>query len=600
MPFSKCFIILLVSIVAARPVLQTRDVKATGPGGVINQQVRFADAAGTAVQVGVLGPARKHSVAQSSPMGPLSAVYRDVLRSVREPCRAVDGSMCEIAIGSFGSVGEVQYDFSNSVENVKGRSTQVLVACRCVGKECNKAVLIRPINVFESLPHNATQKPMRKTCIYEAVGNGFTDCHAELLRNVRRPIGQRPEYTHGGNAFVYTVNNPVSQSTWTAQGQRGWTRDCLEEDVNSLPTATMDDFKHIQQNTHTTPPDNACKPPNNLVQYFQEADQAAGEACYATYEYAALAASHFGSQQDEFAIGMRQDSYMDSKPPLVSNTELALTCSAAGLGVIVLFGIYRTRRENADRAGLYLFRVVLVQILSFALESLPLHIALGQETLARSWESEFADVGGSLALGSDQLEVQGSAEGSVLVMTAMMGTVKYNFTRVSLVAGFTAAFDLVALGIIGATLLTRRRPRPPRPVRPFQRFMRFMRRYPPRETQQNEHERLELEANLRQQQILRITGHAAAGNIRKNENELEGMASETSTINSESSAGLSNEPVSIDLGADVVPPIEPLAHGYAVEFASPPEQTAAGEDGSRTSPEGMQGIEMGSNDPASR
>lgn len=46
-------------------------------------------------------------------------------------------------------------------------------------------------------------------------------------------------------------------------------------------------------------------------------------------------------------------------------------------------------------------------------------------------------MGGPVALDSDQLGSQGSAEGSVLVMTAVIGTMKYQLKRVSLVAGFT-------------------------------------------------------------------------------------------------------------------------------------------------------------------
>lgn len=450
---SLLFLPLLTCIAVAIPGV-LYDVSAFGPQGKLGLVERLRDAVGTATQVWKHGPARRLTAINTLRSGPLSAVYRTAISSngTSAKCETRPHQKCEVAIDGFGTVGEVHYEFQSARTNTAGRSTQVLVACVCLTDECIDAVLMRPINLFTRATNGSYVDSGKRTCLFEAVDGEFSDCHSELLRVSYRPSKLRPEYLRE-EAFNYSVVDGTNEF-WDANGQRGWTRDCNESEVDALPAISMAELqkRKLKFNMHKTPPGNQCRAPPR-VQYFRAADVDA-QSCTEIYDHAAAAAAHIATQQDEIATANMESSYKDEKPPLLEDTELALICSAAGLGVLFVWSRYRKKLRPADNSVLLLVVGVVGQVaVLYVLEALPLHTALGGELRARDWSSLFSFVDATLVLGRDQTGPQGSAVGSVVVLTAVLGEVRYTHTREALVAALTALFDLAAVVIIFMTVV---------------------------------------------------------------------------------------------------------------------------------------------------
>lgn len=436
------------------PPATVRDVIPSGPDGVLSPLQRWRDAVGTATQPWQRGRAMMLSIIHSVRSGPLSEVYKSSLSTASSsPCKPEQGKKCEVGIDGFGTAGEVQYEFESAKRNNKGRSTQVMVGCQCLSVECDIAILIRPVNVFRTLPGGNLQDTGKRTCIYEAVNGKFSDCHGELLRVSVRGEKERPKYTRGEGKFDYAVVESLSER-WNATGQRGWTRDCLDTDIAALPVINTSRLAKddIDFNVHRTQPKGPhCTPPEN-VQYYRSEEEADGEDCGKVYEYAASAAAHMASQGDEIAVGNLESSHLTKKPPLVSNTELTLVCSAAALGILVLWTMYRKQISSKHTSIGRLGFCVLGQVFSYVLEALPLHSALTSEFSAMRWSSIFAFADGTLALAKDQISGQGTAKGSVLILTSLVGEVQYRDTREIIVVILALLFDVLALGIIAATI----------------------------------------------------------------------------------------------------------------------------------------------------
>lgn len=438
--------------------LSPRDVQVVGPAGNVSLLARWRDTVGTATQVSAHGAASAQDVFQTDRSGPLSNVYRSTLGTeASTPCVPDSERKCEVAIDGFGTVGEVHFVFESSLANIKGRSTQVMIACRCLSEECGDAVLVRPIDVRDEQGNQVNNG----TCIYEAVDGNFTDCHTELLRVTYRDRGHRPNYMRGTGAFNYSVTDPNYGDFWNATGQRGWERDCTDRDVNELSVFDSAALRpeNVAFNVHETNPSvSHCKPPTESVTYFRE-EEAAGEECSTLFKYAAAAAAHRATQQDEIAIGNVESSYVYPKPELVSDTELALSCSGAGLGLLFVWSMFRKQQYKRNATMWYILWVATIQVLSFLLEALPLHTALGSEISAREWVSQFASVDGTVALAKGHSTPQGSAEGSVLILTSVLGEVRYRHTRVGLLAGLTVFFDITVLTLVVLTFLRKLRVR---------------------------------------------------------------------------------------------------------------------------------------------
>ncbi|CDF33691.1 unnamed protein product [Chondrus crispus] len=155
------------------------------------------------------------------------------------------------------------------------------------------------------------------------------------------------------------------------------------------------------------------------------------------------------SQQDCYAVGKFQGTFLlHPTVTLVSDTELALSCSAAALGLIFLVSFYVKELKRKTSTYCHLALIVFFQFLSYALEALPLHTALSSEISARDWSSMFAFVDATKG-------VNGGENKTVLILTGVLGEVKHYKTRVMTVAVLTAAFDFVAIVIVGMTITSK-------------------------------------------------------------------------------------------------------------------------------------------------
>lgn len=362
--------------------------------------------------------------------------------------------MCQVASGSFANVGEVQYTFTDLGRNIQGRSRQVMVACRCLSKICDLAILVRPVDIFTREADGERRDTGSRTCLYEAVEGKFSDCHSEVLRVSK----QKEKSARDGmdpKAFNYRVKDDVHGDFWNATGRRGISAECLDTDIASLPTVnvsslTSDDVRFNMR--ESSPPDTFCHG-NENVKYYRSADPDDGEACSLIYDKSLAVAAHTASQQDCYAIGKVSGTYLQpASVTLVTNTELALSCSAAVLGIIFVASLYIKEMKKKDSKYVALAWAVLFQILSYILEALPLHTALGSEISARDWRSLFAFVDATLGLG-----VKGSsARDGVLLMDVVLGELQHHKTRVITVAILTAVFDLIAIIIIVVTFVRKR------------------------------------------------------------------------------------------------------------------------------------------------
>ncbi|CDF36175.1 unnamed protein product [Chondrus crispus] len=460
-----CITCLSLCVDTARPPLvQTKNVDPVGPTGTLDPLRRLQDSVGTATQVWANGPMEEHRTIAASRTGPMSAVYRAALASnASQECNPFSGHQCEVAINGFGTVGEVQYTFNNSRENLQGNSTQVMVACRCIGQgknsaECGVALLVRPITLTRVGADGEREETGRHVCIYEAVGEKFSDCHSELVRLSTRPAGTKPEYWRHPLNFTYEVPDPISGDYWRADGQRGWTHDCEEAEFDALPEYNISNLRRedLRFNNHTTPAGKGgyCRPPEG-VQYYRDVAEGSDDECAELYDFAAPSSAHIATQQDEIAVGQDPHTYISEKTPLTSYTELALSVSAACLGVLFAWSMYRKimKKKNAEQPVKYFLVGLLKQVMSYALEALPLHIALAHEVGCRHWWSQFAFMDATITLAHGFTGAQGSARDSMLVITAVMGEVEYLYTNESLLALITALFDLIAIAIFILTVV---------------------------------------------------------------------------------------------------------------------------------------------------
>lgn len=402
-------------------------------------------------------PYRSHSFAEASTVsapreGPLSAVYRATLFSapVSKPCVPGGGKICQVASGSFAKVGEVHYAFNDSGRNIQGISRQVMVACHCLSSSCDLAILARPIDVFTHEADGVKRDTGERTCLYEAVDGKFSDCHSEVLQVTNRDRESVRDDTDE-NAFVYIVNNPKHGDFWNATGTRGVTAECLDTDIARLPTLNVSSLESDQVGIikrRSSPPNNFCHGYGN-VQYYRPTDPADGETCSRIYDKSMTVAAHKASQQDCFAVGKAPGTYLQpASVTLVTNTELALSCSTAVLGIVVLFSFYRKQMEKEKPTYVTIGLAVLFQVISYSLEALPLHTALGSEINARNWRSLFAFIDATLTLSKS-----GSARDGVLILSVVLGELQHYKTRVRTVAVLAAIFDLVALILIILTIV---------------------------------------------------------------------------------------------------------------------------------------------------
>lgn len=391
--------------------------------------------------------------------GPLAAVFRATLStSSSSLCTAEDPvQKCEVALDGFGTIGQVFYTFNDYEKNRIGRSTQTVVACRCLSQNCTRAVLVRPVTIMTSDADGNLVDSGKSTCLYQAFENNFSECHRELFRVSYRDkdYGRRNALNLEESVAVeYSVADEHHGDFWSARGDRGTKLKCLESDINKLRRVNVSTISLDQNDSVEHPNDDsqasACVPPEGW-QYFRGEEQSEEELCGEVFDNALFASRHIASQQDCFGVGKRELAFMNpASVSLISDTELALTCSSAVLGIMWLWSVLLKQVRIGTRPTRLSVLAVGVQMgLSYVLEALPLHTALSNEIKGRSWRSLIAFVD---ATTSEIGKETSNFIGKILVMTVVLGETEHLSTRVGLVAALTGVFDFVAL-VLGISII---------------------------------------------------------------------------------------------------------------------------------------------------
>lgn len=449
MAASAALFVSLLAFAAAAPVLPlswTRSI-AVGADVVSNPFQRYRDTIGTAMDPAGRGALRTNAVFHSDRSAAVSAEYRNAFISLfsKDSCQFDDENKCEVAVNGIGTVGEVQYTFNIPGKNVRGRSTQVMVACRCASRDCSQAVLMRPVNVLQNASKEGDPaEVVGRTCIYRQSKRTryLDDCHREVLRTTTRPINAEPYYpdaTQVNSIFNYKV----PEVAWSATGQRGWTYSVTADELDAMPTVNLSDYGGLGNKTRIS------EGKGDSMRWVREVDDADGAACAELYKFADAAASWRATQQDIIATGRLTDTYLDGPPNLISTTELALVSSAAGLGTLAVWATYLKHKQRPSTNLKDLVKIAVIQVLVHALESFPIHVALVDEISARQWKSQFVHIDGTLAVFSNSTEAQPSAARDILINTAVAGTVEYRTTKLAVLVVVVLLFDAASLiGIV--------------------------------------------------------------------------------------------------------------------------------------------------------
>lgn len=390
-------------------------------------------------------------IAHTAPRsGPTSAVFRAALSAEQSPrCTPGLDQMCHVAVGSFANVGHVRYYFNDTRRNIRGSSNQVMIACRCLSRDCALAILVRPVEIVTRSPDGKLQPSGKKTCLYESVQGKFSDCYSEALR-ISYKNRESTRKLDDPNEFNYTVNDDYHGDYWTALGRRGTIIQCLDTDIEQLPRANLSEIKSqdVRFNEHRSGPrGDTCGAKGN-VQVHRSAVQRDDEDCVTSYDTSMSVSAHTASQQDCYAVGKVEGTYLQPTTlSLVSDTELTLSSSAGVLGIIFLGSLYFKLMKKSTCTYAALWVAVILQCLSYALEALPLHIALGSEITASNWVSLFAFVDATQASHAD------GTKNGIIIITAVVGEVRHHTTRVMTIAVLTAVFDMLAISCVLLTIL---------------------------------------------------------------------------------------------------------------------------------------------------
>lgn len=457
-----------VHISADKDVPLLRHVKSIGLEGTLTLLERLRDAIGTATQAWGFGPSLMHSVHHSLEHGPLRVVYRNAISAELGALKGA-GRLKELMTRGFGTVGVVRYSFKSNRMNVAGESTQVMTACRCTGHDCTEAILLRPVNITETGPDGRIRLTGRKSCIYQFYKGTFTDCHSETIKTQDKRKGQS---RHHSDYWVFEVNaSQHGEGSWKALGFRGWDYACHEDDFKLLPrvnvsgigmaniSSEIEDYP-LRKDEGPVPMDSrsGCRPPPG-VQYFRDEREEDGAQCAETYEFSIAAGSFRASQMDQVAIGMKADSYTSELPALLRFWEVLVLSCAASLGLYFAHASLTKYRKKGFWSRLRTVKLVAVILMSVAFEALPLHFALGFEADAKKWAGRFAYLAATIAVGKDQVQVQESAYGNIVVLTALLGESQYIETQLVTVVAFTAVVDIGGVVILLAVVFVHCRAR---------------------------------------------------------------------------------------------------------------------------------------------
>eukprot|EP00179_Madagascaria_erythrocladioides_P006176 CAMPEP_0198320022 /NCGR_PEP_ID=MMETSP1450-20131203/9037_1 /TAXON_ID=753684 ORGANISM="Madagascaria erythrocladiodes, Strain CCMP3234" /NCGR_SAMPLE_ID=MMETSP1450 /ASSEMBLY_ACC=CAM_ASM_001115 /LENGTH=550 /DNA_ID=CAMNT_0044023455 /DNA_START=117 /DNA_END=1769 /DNA_ORIENTATION=+ len=460
----KCVVSVLVALLMAVPSVGADFVDGSeGPGtglvGEINLFDRLADAIGTVLQLIGQGNIPTGFVIHSERTGPMPSAFRDAyFKSNLPKCAGGIDDRCNAAADGLGTIGRVGYRFESSLANLRGSSMQTQIACLCVNVDCSLSVVIHPVVIEENNGSKSTE------CLlaYNEEAEKLITCPIELLRISPNTEDTVPDPAQDKRAWNFSVI--TEQDWWVATGFRSQLAQWTREQFDDVPFFERDIYgfnsEEVEANFLLQVP--TSQPKVSLFRGVTPALSGQGNPCDLPLRVAANGAAWIATQQDRHATGREEETYLEAKPQLVSDTELALVGSAAALGTLAGFSILHRAETSLLDANIFsphferrkalvsYAMTVLVALLAFVLEALPLQVALGQEIGASRWMSEMLALDVALGVNGDKspsnirLGENGVASnGSVAVASALIGKVSYHSTRASLVGGLTAAFDIL-------------------------------------------------------------------------------------------------------------------------------------------------------------
>lgn len=392
-----------------------------------------------------LSPVENTTLVRSSRSGPVQNVFRSTL-STFLTCTPNTTHTCRPAASRlFGTVGNAYYFFNHSDHNFIGQSLQAIIACRCLNTNCSHAVQIRPVTIVDD--------DDKHTAVYIAIDNGgvlgYPDCLSQVYRVVPNRRNEQLPQVENTPLLQFSVADARVGDFWNVSAYRGWHYRCTKADVLKLPTINVSTIATSALRPLETTFDlsSPCKPKGASMMF--RAMESEEEEVAAIYKRAAEAAMIQGSGQDCFANGREPRAYLSkASVSLVSDTELALACSAALLGLLFMIGACRKFTEESDQGMVTKKRLssfLFAQIIYLVLETLPLLVLLIIELQASRWRSVFAfiDAVRVTSGASDQDKI--STDG-VLLITETVGDIQHLYTRTGLL--FTLTLTLVVLSIL--------------------------------------------------------------------------------------------------------------------------------------------------------
>ncbi|GAB0497706.1 hypothetical protein MMPV_009043 [Pyropia vietnamensis] len=427
---------------------------ATGPTGAISSTVRFTDGLATLVAPGAIGKTPAGTVYWSSADNFLTTIYKDVFLDagaglVEHHCLDDDSPACAISPHHPAISAVVRFFFDAPHTNTRGTSVQTQLACQCMNADCSKIVTVA---LRRPPAADAGSPGANGSCTYQAValeGDGgqpptLHSCVSALMHI--GTVDRRPEGPFPLEDFEYNVTR-FGDSAWSAQGYRnGFVADATPPRVLANITAARTTFPDVADASLPSP---SFTPVTTV-------EDAPAEVCAALGPTLGLAASHHASAQDAAATGTDQGSFLDTPPPLLTDTDIAMTVCGALLGVVAVLSLFRatwsmqelrwipkllakyvprSQRKDFNRdLAIAQGAVIFFGLMLYALETSALHVALASEWAAFGWRGAFVHLDLTLISRGegDQPLVpfaNRDSTGTLFVATALVGVARYRVTR---------------------------------------------------------------------------------------------------------------------------------------------------------------------------
>ncbi|KAI0560595.1 hypothetical protein FGB62_107g110 [Gracilaria domingensis] len=292
-----------------------------------------------AVRLTTRGPDRPYDVLRTRRDSSVTVTFNRAISTVlnaTKRCTPSDEKRCVLAHNSPGLVGQVHYTFADEARKIRGHSTQVLMACRCLDTGCREAIVLEPRQIVLK---NGTRK---NVCLYSRVEGKWKDCHTELLRLKEIDVSDFQGVPDPDKFAVELSEN----NFWGAKGRRRYIRDISQTERNKLENMSFErilaDFEDNARNLsnfyvfgNDTVGDSQF--PDELVVESEDEDE-----CAKLFDYAQRSADWMGAQQDQLAIGRNEDSFLVARPEEPSLSEAFLAIGTGLTGLFASIGIWHT------------------------------------------------------------------------------------------------------------------------------------------------------------------------------------------------------------------------------------------------------------------